>query len=575
MTDTASPFPELGLQVRTGGQVLVDALRIHGVDTVFSVPGESFLPVIDALHDAHAEIRLITCRQEGNAAHMAEAYAKLRGVPGICLVTRGPGATNASIGIHTAQQDSTPLVVLVGQVSRASFGREAWQELDCARVFSPMAKWAVQVERAERIPEVLARAFHVAASGRAGPVVVALPEDLLYETVTVADTGAYASVQAHPGAQDMQRLREMLAAARRPLLVVGGGGWSRAACDDLARFAHRFVLPVATAFRRQDLIDNLSPCFVGDMGLGIDSALARRVREADLIVALGTRLGETSTQDGSLLAAPRPQQRLVHIHADGAELGRVYQPALAIQSGMPQFCAAAAALAPLAAADAPAAWTAWSADARADYVATLTPRAASSALDMGAVMVHLREVLPADAILTNGAGNYAGWVHRFYPYRGFRTQLAPTSGAMGYGIPAACAAALVHPQRTVVCFAGDGCFQMSMQELGTVRQLGLRIVFIVVNNGMFGSIRMHQEMHFPGRVHGTVLDNPDFTALARAYGMHAEVVETTQDFAPAFARAQAHGGASLLELRTDPQVITPRTTLHDLRARALAQHGQA
>jgi acetolactate synthase-1/2/3 large subunit len=559
------------LAPRTGGQVVVDALRVHGVDTVFCVPGESFLPVIDALHGARDQVRLVTCRQEGAAAHMAEAYGKLRGVPGVCLVTRGPGSTNASIGIHTARQDSTPMVVLVGQVSRRTIGREAWQEMDHVRVFSAMAKWAVQVERADRIPEILARAFQTAASGRCGPVVVALPEDLLYETVRVADTGSYRAVQAYPGDGDMQRLRAFLAGARRPLVILGGGGWTRAACDGMAAFARRFDLPVGTAFRRQDLIDNHDPRFAGDVGLGINPALAQRVRDADLVLAIGTRLSETTTQDYTLLAAPCPAQTLVHVHADAGELGRVYQPALPIQAGMPAFAAAAVALEPVDTRP----WREWTAAARADYVATLAPPPMPGALNMGVVMAHLREALPADAIITNGAGNYAGWVHRFYGYRGFRSQLAPTSGAMGYGIPAACAAALVHPERTVVCFAGDGCFQMTVQELATVRQYRLRIIFIIVNNGMFGSIRMHQEMNFPGNVYGTAIENPDFALLARAYGLGGETVERTEDFPAAFARARANDGASLLELRIDPEAITPRTTLRALRERALAARDSA
>jgi acetolactate synthase I/II/III large subunit len=541
------------------------------VDTVFSVPGESFLPVIDALHGARDQVHLVTCRQEGAAAHMAEAYGKLRGVPGVCLVTRGPGSANASIGVHTAQQDSTPMVVLAGQVSRRSVGRDAWQEMDYVRVFSAIAKWAVQVERADRIPEILARAFQTATSGRCGPVVVALPEDLLYETVRVADTGAYRAVQAHPGDGDMQRLRALLAGARRPLVILGGSGWTGAARDEIADFARRFDLPVGTAFRRQDLIDNHDPRFVGDVGLGINPALAQRVRDADLVLAIGTRLSETTTQDYTLLAAPCPAQTLVHVHADAGELGRVYQPALPIQAGMPAFAAAAVALEPVDTRP----WREWTAAARADYVATLAPPPMPGALNMGVVMAHLREVLPADAIITNGAGNYAGWVHRFYGYRGFRSQLAPTSGTMGYGMPAACAAALVHPERTVVCFAGDGCFQMTVQELATVRQYRLKIIFIIVNNGMFGSIRMHQEMNFPGNVYGTAIENPDFALLARAYGLSGETVERTEDFPAAFARARANDGASLLELRIDPEAITPRTTLRALREWALAARDSA
>jgi acetolactate synthase-1/2/3 large subunit len=565
MTSMPSHSPAAALPPRTGGQVVVDALRIHGVDTVFSVPGESFLPVIDALYGARDQVRLVTCRQEGAAAHMAEAYGKLRGVPGVCLVTRGPGSTNASIGIHTAQQDSTPMVVLVGQVSRCSIGREAWQEMDLPRVFGAIAKWAVQVEQAERIPEILARAFQVATSGRCGPVVVALPEDLLYETVQVADTGAYRPVQANPGHDDMQRLRAMLAEARRPLVILGGSGWNRGACEAMAEFARRFTLPVGTAFRRQDLIDNHDPHFIGDIGLGINPALARRVRDADLVLAIGTRLSETTSQDYTLLGAPCPAQTLVHVHADSGELGRVYQAALPIQSGMPAFAAAAAALEPVDTTR----WQGWTAAARADYLESIAPTPMPGALNMSEVMAHLRDVLPADAIITNGAGNYAGWVHRFYGYRGFRTQLAPTSGAMGYGTPAACAAALMHPERVVVCFAGDGCFQMNMQELATVRQYGLHIIFIVVNNGMFGSIRMHQEMNYPGNVYGTAIENPDFALLARAYGLRGEAVERTEDFPAAFARARNADGASVLELRIDPEAITPRTTLSALREKAL------
>jgi acetolactate synthase I/II/III large subunit len=362
-----------------------------------------------------------------------------------------------------------------------------------------------------------------------------------------------------------------LAGARRPLVILGGGGWTRAACDEMAAFARRFDLPVGTAFRRQDLIDNHDPRFVGDVGLGINPALAQRVRDADLVLAIGTRLSETTTQDYTLLAAPCPAQTLVHVHADAGELGRVYQPALPIQAGMPAFAAAAVALEPVDTRP----WREWTAAARADYVATLAPPPMPGALNMGVVMAHLREVLPADAIITNGAGNYAGWVHRFYGYRGFRSQLAPTSGAMGYGMPAACAAALVHPERTVVCFAGDGCFQMTVQELATVRQYRLRITFIIVNNGMFGSIRMHQEMNFPGNVHGTAIENPDFALLARAYGLSGEAVERTEDFPAAFARARATDGASLLELRIDPEAITPRTTLRALRERALAARDSA
>ncbi|HEY4541814.1 MAG TPA: thiamine pyrophosphate-binding protein [Noviherbaspirillum sp.] len=556
------------VSARSGGHILVNALAIHGVDLVFSVPGESFLPAIDGLYAQREKINLVSCRQEGAAAHMAEAYGKLTGKPGVCFVTRGPGATNASIAVHTAMQDSTPMVLLVGQVSRKASKRETWQEIDLEKVFGSMAKWAVQVEDTRRIPEIISRAFHTAVAGRPGPVVVGLPEDMLYEEAAVADVGAYKRVQAHPGPADLQAMVAMLAQAERPLVVLGGGGWSKDACDGVRAFVEAFKLPVGTSFRRQDLLDNRHPNFVGDIGIGINPALAKRVRESDLLIAIGTRLGETTTSDFSLIAVPHPAQKLVHVHADPEELGRVYQADLPINAGMLEFAQAAAALP----APKQPAWAAWTEAARADYLDYLKHGTMPGELDMGAVMALLRDKLPADAIVTNGAGNYASWVHRFYQYRGFRTQLAPTSGVMGYGVPAACAAKLVHPERIVVCFAGDGCFQMNAQELATVKQYGLKIIFIVVNNGMWGSIRMHQEMHYPGRVHGTSLENPDFVALAKAYGLQGETVLRTDDFMPAFERALQAGSSTLLELRIDPEAITPRTTLAALRAQALAKH---
>lgn len=554
---------------RQGGQVLVDALRIHGTDTVFCVPGESFLPALDALHSAGDAIRLVVCRQEAGAGHMAEAYGKLTGKPGICFVTRAPGATNASIAVHTAMQDSTPMILLVGQVSRGNAGRETWQEIDVEAVFGSLAKWAVQVERGERLPELISRAFHVATSGRPGPVVVGLPEDLLYEEMVVADTGPYQRVQAHPGPADLARLRELLAQAQRPFLLVGGGGWDVPACDALRAFCERFDLPVGTGFRRQDLLDNMHPHFAGDVGIGINPALAQRLREADLVIALGTRLGETTTSDHTLLTAPCPAQTLVHVHADAGELGRVYQAALAINAGVREFCVAAQALERVDT----SAWHAATAAAHADYLATLSPVAMAGTVNMSEVMAQLRQRVPADTIVTNGAGNYSGWVHRFHVYRGFRTELAPTSGVMGYGLPAACAAKLVHPERTVVCFAGDGCFLMAAQELATVALYELPIVFIVVNNGIYGSIRMHQEIHYPGRVHGTALRNPDFAALARAHGLHGAIVERTEHFAAALDAALACGRGAVIELRTDPEAITPRTTLSALRSNAIKRLG--
>ena len=551
---------------RTGGRIVADALRIHGVDTVFCVPGESFLPVIDALYDQRDAIQLVVCRQEGGAAFMAEAYGKLTGEPGVCFVTRGPGATNASIGVHTAFQDSTPMILFIGQVSTEVSEREAWQELDYRRMFGQMSKWVAQIDQAERIPEMVGRAFQVAVSGRPGPVVLALPEDMLGASVAVADGGRHRRVQAHPGREDLERLGSQLGVARRPLMILGGGGWSAEACADLQAFVETFDLPVGCSFRRQDLLDNRHPNYVGDVALGINPKLAQRVREADLVLAVGTRLGGITTSDYSLLAVPRPHQRLVHVHADPEELGRIYQADLMINAGVREFAAAARALmAPHVA------WGDWTKAARADYLAWQRHAPMPGPVDLGEVMALLRETLPADSILTNGAGNYAIWLHRFYQYRGFRTQLAPTSGAMGYGTPAAVAAKLVYPQRTVVCFAGDGCFLMNGQELATAVQYQLAVIFIVVNNGMYGTIRMHQEREFPGRVHGTALVNPDFVALAKAYGAHGELLERTADFAPAFERARAAGRPALLELRIDPEAISPRTTLTELRQEALGR----
>jgi len=552
---------------RSGGRILIDALRIHGVDTVFCVPGESFLAAIDALHDASADIRLVVCRQEGGAAHMAEAHGKLTGTPGVCFVTRGPGAANASIGIHTARQDSTPLVMFVGQVARGHLGREAWQEVEFRHMYGHIAKWVDQIDDPARIPEAVSRAFHTACAGRPGPVVLALPEDMLEEAAQVADCPPYARTQAWPAPADMQALSARLAAAERPLLILGGGGWTGEATADIARFAESHRLPVVCAFRRQDLFDNRRELYAGEAGLAMNPLLAERIRQADLIVAAGPRLGETSTNGYTLLDVPRPAQTLVHVHADPEELGHVYHADLAINAGPAGFAAAAAAL------PAPAAipWAEWAAAARADYLANLQPGPMPGPVDLGAVMVWLRERLPADAILTNGAGNYTMWVQRFYQYRGLRTQLAPTSGTMGYGLPAAVAAKLAHPDRPVLCFAGDGCFLMNGQELATAVKYGLGIVVIVVNNGIYGSIRMHQERHYPGKVYATDLANPDFRLLAQAYGAHGERVDRTEDFAPAFERALAAGGPALIELRVSPEAITPRTTLTALREQALAR----
>ena len=561
---------------RSGGQILVDALQVHGVEIAFGVPGESYLAVLDALHDA--AIRFIVNRQEGGAAFMADAYGKMTGKPGICFVTRGPGATNAAIGVHSAFQDSTPMIVFVGQVGGDFVEREAFQEIDYRRMFGQMTKWVAQIDRADRIPEYIARAFQLATSGRPGPVVLALPEDMLTAEATVADTGSHVPQQASASAAQIAQLERLLRAAQRPIVLLGGGGWDRAACDDIARFVQAWQLPVACAFRFQDLFDNRDPHYIGDVGIGINPALAARIGAADLVLAIGPRLGEMTTGGYTLLQAPRPVQGLIHIHAGIEELGRVYHADLAINSGMPQIAAQLAAL------DRPAspAWSATVAAARADYAAWQQEPALFAGdrqpLNLWQVVRTLQEALPAQTILTNGAGNFASWAHRFWRYAGFRTQLAPSSGAMGYGVPAGVAAAILEAhrgtRRPVLTFAGDGDFMMNGQELATAVQFTAPVLFIVFNNGMFGTIRMHQERAYPGRVSGTALRNPDFAALARAYGAAGEIVETTAAFAPALQRALAHiastGLPALIELRYDGNLITPNATLDSIRARALA-----
>jgi acetolactate synthase-1/2/3 large subunit len=555
---------------RTGGQILVDALKVHGVDLAFGVPGESYLDVLDALHDSN--IRFIINRQEGGAAFMAEAYGKLTGQPGICFVTRGPGATNASIGVHTAFQDSTPMILFIGQVGNDFVDREAFQEIDYRRMFGQMAKWVAQVDRAERMPEYIARAFQVATSGRPGPVVLALPEDMLASVAQVADTRRYQAVQASPAAAQVATLRTMLAEAKRPMVIAGGGAWNAQACADLATFAEANDLPVGCAFRFQDLMDNAHPHYAGDVGIGINPKLAARIRDADLLIAIGPRLGEMTTSGYALLAAPVPRQRLVHIHADAEELGSVYQAELMINSGPAQALAMLAAMAPVDA----SAWRASVAQAREELAAfqQCPPifQDGAAKLDLWQLVQELMAQAPKDTIITNGAGNYATWAHRFYRYGPMRTQLAPTSGAMGYGVPAGVAAKIADPARTVVTFAGDGEFMMTGQELATAVQYQAGVVIIVFNNSMFGTIRMHQERHYPGRVSGTQLHNPDFAALAQAYGAHGEVVERTADFGPALARALDHTRTArlpaVIELRYDGNLITPNATLEAIRAGA-------
>jgi acetolactate synthase-1/2/3 large subunit len=555
------------LPLMSGGQLVVAALRAHGVRMAFSVAGESYLEVLDALYDA-PEIRLVTCRQEGGAALLAEAYGKLTGEPGVLLVTRGPGACNASVGVHTAFQDSTPMIVLVGQVARHQIDREAFQEVDFRRMYAPLAKWVTQIDMAERVPELINQAFQVATSGRPGPVVLALPEDMLRDRCAAAVSGPYRAVRAHPGAADLAEMRRLVAAAERPLMLVGGSGWSDAAAADIAGFAEANDLPVCCSFRRQDIVDNRLSCFVGDLGTGAAPTLVARFRAADLVLAVGARIGEITSQSYTLLGIPDPGKTLIHVHAAAEELGRVFRPDLAIQSGMAEFAAAAAALEPIAAPR----WRAWRAAARAEYEAGLRPTSfePAPALDLGQVMVWLRARLPDDAIVTSDAGNFSGWPNRFLQYRRPGRQLGPTSGAMGYGVPAAVAAKLVHPDRMVVGFCGDGGFMMTGQELMTALGEGVGPIILLFNNAMYGTIRMHQERRFPGRVVGTALKNPDFAALATAYGGFGATVARTEEFAPAFEAALASRRAAIIELQMDPEIITTRTTLAALRRQAEA-----
>jgi len=545
----------MSISTRVGGRVLVDALRIHGVDRLFCVPGESYLEVLDALYDT-PQIQLIVAKHEGAAANMAEADGKLTGRPGVCFVTRGPGATHASIGVHTAYHDSTPMILFIGQVPRGVRGREAFQEVEFRQMFGLLAKWVAEIESADRIPEYVLNAFQIATSGRPGPVVLSLPEDVLAEQSAACDAKPYQAVQAAPAERDLAALRDELQKASKPLLIVGGSSWSTEGCAALARFAEANALPVLASFRRQDLIDNRHPCYAGHLSLGLPPFLQQRVQAADLIIALGSRLGDVTTMTYSLLEPPRIAARLVHVHPDAEELGSVYQ------ADLPIVAAPSAAAVRMVAEIPPVAspqWREWTADARREYekfIAVPEP-GPREGVDMAVVIRHLATTLPANATIANGAGNFTVWVHRFFTYKMPQTELAPTSGAMGYGLPAAIAAALRFPDRVTVCVAGDGDFLMYPQELATAAQYGARLVVLVVNNGMYGTIRMHQERRFPGRVSGTGLAGPDFVKLAQSFGACAERVETTDAFAPAFDRALAARGSAVLELRVDPNQITP------------------
>lgn len=543
---------------RHGGKILSDQLAILGVTRVFSVPGESFLAALDGLYDSG--IANIVCRQEGGAAMMAEAYGKMTGRPGVCFVTRGPGATNASAGIHIAMQDSTPLVMFVGQIDRSHRDREAFQEIDYRALFGGLAKWVAEVDQTERLPEYIGRAFHIAVSGRPGPVVLALPEDMLSALADVPDLPGICPVLAPNLADAAAAVMDGLATAHRPLVIVGGPHWSDKAANDLAQFAATQGLPVALGFRRQDYLDNRHPNYAGDLNVGVNPKLAQRVRDADALLVIGSRLGDIETQGYTLIDPAGAGKSIYHIHSDADELGRVYQPALGVTATAPDFVRTLAGLPPCG-----TEWSDWTTSARADYKQWATPLETPGDVKLEQVVAWLSANLPADAILTNGAGNYAGWLHRYFCFKGFRTQLAPTSGSMGYGFPAAISASLEYPDKTVVCFAGDGCFQMTLNEMSTAVQHGAKLIVIVVNNGRYGTIRMHQERQYPGRVSGTMLANPDFAALSQAYGGHGEIVTTTADFPAAFARAQAAQTVAVIELRVDEQALTPGLTLDAAR----------
>jgi len=544
---------------RTGGQLIVEALKANGVRRISCVPGESFLAVLDALHDS--DIDVLVCRQEGGAAMMADAWGRLTGEPGICMVTRGPGATNASAGLHIARQDSIPMILFIGQVQRDAREREAFQEVEFRRAFTEFAKWVGEIDDAARIPEFVTRAFAVATSGRPGPVVLTLPEDMLRDEVEAPHAKHYMPVAAYPGRNQIDDLYLRLITAERPMVILGGTRWDEDAVADLRNFAERFKLPVGCSFRRQMLFDHLHPNYAGDVGIGINPALAKEIKEADLLILLGGRFSEMPSSSYTLMDIPYPQQQLIHIYPDPSELGRVYRPDLAICASPADFVAALADL------EAPAdpRWAERTARMHASYLAwSKTPEKSPGAVHMGRIMDWIEANTAQDTIFTNGAGNYATWLHRFHRFRRFNTQAGPASGSMGYGLPAAVAAKQLFPEREVICFAGDGCFMMHGQEFATAVQYHLPLIALVINNGMYGTIRMHQEREYPGRVSATALNNPDFAAFARAYGGHGETVKTTEEFGPAFERARASGKPAIIEIVLDPEAITPSRTLTEI-----------
>ncbi len=549
---------------RSGGRILVDQLLIQGTERLACVPGESYLAVLDALHDA--KIDVLVCRNEGGAAMMAEAYGKLTGKPGICFVTRGPGATNASHGVHIAAQDSTPMILFIGQVERQMREREAFQEVDYKAFFGSMAKWVVEAQSAARLPELVARAYRVACQGRPGPVVIALPEDVLTETADVPDAPAVTLAEAWPRPEDVSRFGELLRQAKKPLFILGGSRWTEAAQKSLIAFSERFHAPVATSFRRAHLFPSDHPNYVGDVGIGPNPKLAARVKDADLLVLVGARMSEMASSAYSLIDIPRPRQTLVHVYPGAEELGRVYQPALAIQATGNAFCTVLADLAEPN--EIP--WAKTTVEARREFLDwTDKPAKIPGKFQYGDVMRWLSDTLPPEAIITNGAGNYSIWLHRYYRYRRLGAQLAPISGSMGYGVPAAVMAKRQFPDRPVIAFAGDGCFMMNGQEFATAVQYDIPLIVIIVDNAMYGTIRMHQEREYPNRVSATLLRNPDFAAYAKAFGGHGERIETTDEFAPAFERAVKSGRPAILHCLIDPEALTPSRTLSQIRDEAI------
>ena len=556
--------------MRSGGQILVECLENQDISHVYCVPGESYLAVLDALHDA--SIKVIVCRQEGGAAMMAEATARVSGGVGVAFVTRGPGATNASPAVHIAEHDSTPMILFVGQVERGMLGRGAFQEMDYKAFFGSTAKWVVEIEQASRIPEIISRAFHVATQGRPGPVVIALPEDVLVELAAVKACAKVEPIVTHPAPTQIDQMIQMLEAAKNPVMILGGSMWDAASCAQVADFATRFNLPVATSFRRANLFSSLHPNYAGEIGIGPNPKLLARIEAADLVIVAGSRMAEMPSQSYTLFGIPEQKQKFIHIHASAEELGRVYHPTLGIHASPRGFAAALVGIKPTK----PVVWKGAAQAARAEFEVwgnSFPVRARQGFVDMVDVVTYLRDVLPLDVIQTNGAGNYAIWPGRYMPVKQFGSLFAPVSGSMGYGIPAAVAAKLLHPERMVVSFAGDGCFLMNGQEFATAVQYGANILVIVVDNAQYGTIRMHQEREYPARVSGTQLKNPDFAALARAYGGHGEMVLTSQDFAPAFERAVASGLPSILHLKVDPEVISPNLTLQAMREKAGAKWG--